>query len=421
MTMLSVVIPAWNEEDGIEEIMGRVLAIRPDLPPVGVEDLELIVVDDGSSDRTAELVLACDGARLIQHEVNGGYGAALKTGFAAAQGEFIGFLDADGTYPPEYFPALCEVALAQDADIVIGSRMAGAESEMPRVRWLGNKVFANLVSLISAEKITDSASGMRVFKKSILERIYPLPDGLNLTPVMSTRALHERLKMVETPIPYSERVGRSKLSVTRDGMLFAQSIVWTALSYNPARILGMVGLGAIGLALLIALGVLFLRLQGVTSLSAFGAFMLFAGVVLAVAGVSLVTLGVSFNYFVALFHGEPVQRGSFSKAIGKYRVDQHLGWIGLVMFLLATVLAIISLTLGSQGWPVSRLWFYYLISASLALVGVQLVVGYVQMQVLDALRARNDLVVADLQGSPINAESTPRGQQRRAVSQEVVI
>lgn len=134
MTTLSVVIPAWNEEDGIQEIMDRVLAIRPDLPPVGVEDLELIVVDDGSSDRTAELVAACEGARLIQHEVNGGYGAALKTGFAAAQGEFIGFLDADGTYPPEYFPALCEVALEQDADIVIGSRMAGADSEMPRVR-----------------------------------------------------------------------------------------------------------------------------------------------------------------------------------------------------------------------------------------------------------------------------------------------
>ena len=64
---------------------------------------------------------------------------------------------------------------------------------MPPVRRIGNFIFANLVSLVSAQRITDSASGMRVFKKSILERIYPLPDGLNLTPVMSTRALHEGL------------------------------------------------------------------------------------------------------------------------------------------------------------------------------------------------------------------------------------
>ena len=149
--------------------------------------------------------------------------------------------------------------------------------------------------------------------------------------------------------------------------------------------------------------------------------MLFAGVVLAVAGVSLLTLGISFNYFVALFQQQPVQRGFFSKAIGKYNFDQHLGWVGLAMFLLAIVLAVASLVLGSQGWPVSRLWFYYLISISLALVGVQLVVAYVQMQVLDALRARNDLVMADLQGSPINEESTLPEQRHRAISEEAVV
>ena len=158
-------------------------------------------------------------------------------------------------------PTLCEVALAQDADIVIGSRMAGADSEMPLVRRVGNLIFANLVSLISATRITDSASGMRVFKKSILERIYPLPDGLNLTPVMSTRALHEQLKMVEVPIPYSERQGRSKLNVMRDGMRFAQSIVWTALTYNPVRLLGFIGLAALAVALAIAVAFV-LRVAG---------------------------------------------------------------------------------------------------------------------------------------------------------------
>ena len=188
MTMLSVVIPAYNEEDGIQDIMTRVLSVQGDLAEVGIDELELIVVDDGSADQTAEIVRAQDNVRLIQHAQNGGYGAALKTGFAAAQGEWIGFLDADGTYPPEYFPRLCQTALESGTDIVIGSRMAGAQSQMPLVRRLGNLIFARLVSLISARRVTDSASGMRVFKHEILARLYPLPDGLNLTPVMSTRA-----------------------------------------------------------------------------------------------------------------------------------------------------------------------------------------------------------------------------------------
>ncbi|MCB0110948.1 MAG: glycosyltransferase family 2 protein, partial [Caldilineaceae bacterium] len=172
MTTLSVVIPAYNEEGGIQAIMERILAVRPGLAQVGVDELELIVVDDGSSDRTPEIVLAQPDARLIRHAQNGGYGAALKTGFAAAKGEWIGFMDADGTYPPEYYPALYRAAMAEQADIVIGSRMAGEKSEMPAVRRLGNLIFARLVSLISARQITDSASGMRIFKKSILPAIY---------------------------------------------------------------------------------------------------------------------------------------------------------------------------------------------------------------------------------------------------------
>ncbi|MEZ4718379.1 MAG: glycosyltransferase family 2 protein [Caldilineaceae bacterium] len=107
MAVFSVVIPAYNEEDGIRAIMQRVLAVRPEIQAAGFDDLELIVVDDGSGDHTGALVAAEPGVRLIRHAKNAGYGAALKTGFAAATGEWIGFLDADGTYPPEYFPRLC--------------------------------------------------------------------------------------------------------------------------------------------------------------------------------------------------------------------------------------------------------------------------------------------------------------------------
>ena len=401
MNGLSVVIPALNEEDSIQSIMARVLSTRSKLEAVGIRDLELIVVDDGSTDRTSEIVKATQGTRLIQHATNGGYGAALKTGFAAAKGQWVGFLDADGTYPPEYFPTLCEVALTQDADIVIGSRMAGADSEMPVVRRVGNFIFANLVSLVSATRITDSASGMRVFKKSILEQIYPLPDGLNLTPVMSTRALHEQLKMVEVPIPYSERQGRSKLNVVRDGMRFAQSIVWTALTYNPVRLFGFIGLGALAVALAMALALVWLRLQGITTLGPLGVFALFTGVVAAVVGVSIFILGSMFNYLVAIFYKRPVRQGLFGKPIFNPPLDRHFWWMGLLGLASGVGLALMSLALGLNGWPMSRLWFWQLLAAMSTLVGLQLLVGWFIMRVLEELSQREIRVAHDMNGNGI--------------------
>lgn len=400
MTTLSVIIPALNEETGIQDIVDRVLSARIELGAVGIHDLELIVVDDGSTDRTPDLVSAMPGVRLIRHPTNTGYGAALKTGFAVACGEWIGFLDADGTYPPEYLPSLCQAGIGQCADMVVGTRLAGLHSRMPRTRRLGNLVFARLVSLISARRITDSASGMRVLKKSILARLYPLPDGLNLTPVMSTRALHEQLKLIEVPIPYDERVGRSKLRVLRDGLIFAQSIVWTSLNYNPGRLLGLVGTAMLGFAGLIGLATVVARLKGIQSVGPLAAFTLFAALVLAVAGVTTLALGISFNYFVALFHRQPVRQGLFpNRLISKRQMDPHLGWAGLVILALGGLLGLVSLALGLQGWPVSRLWLYYLGSACLSLVGIQLIVAWIQMQVLEALRARDELVAHDLNGN----------------------
>jgi hypothetical protein len=405
MTTLSVVIPAFNEERSIEEVMARVLSTRPRLAACGITDLELLVVDDGSQDRTPQLVEATPGARLIRHRVNGGYGAALKTGFLAARGEWIGFLDADGTYPPEHFPQLCQAALEQDADIVIGSRMAGAKSEMPAVRRLGNFLFANLVSLVSAQRITDSASGMRVLKKSILERIYPLPDGLNLTPVMSTRALHEGLRMVEVPIPYSERQGRSKLSVVRDGMRFAQSIVWTALTYNPVRLLGLVGLAAIAVAAAVAIRIVALRAQGITTLGPLGIFALFAGAVLGVVGVSIFSLGAMFNYLVAIFYKQPIRQGLFGKPIFRSPLDRHFGWVGLLGIAGGAALAVASLVLGLNGWPVTRLWFWQLLAAMSIIVGLQLLISWFIMRALEELSQRDVRVAGDMRGSEIEVKA----------------
>lgn len=415
MPTLSIVIPALNEAAGIQSMLQRVQATRSHLAAVGIEQLELIVVDDGSTDETARLVQAQSGVRLLQHAQNCGYGAALKTGFAAAQGEWLAFMDADGTYPPEYYPQLYQVACRHHADIVIGSRMAGAHSQMPLMRRVGNLLFAKLVSLLAANTVTDAASGMRLFHRTILPRLYPLPDGLNFTPVMSTRALHEQLVVVEMPIPYSERLGRSKLSVLKDGMRFAHSIVWTALHYNPVRPLGLMGLVALTIAALIGLGLIGARLSGIDTVAPTGAFALFAALVLTVAGISILTLGISFNYFVALFHKQPVHQGLWGRKYRGYRLDRHFGWTGLLAFGAGLGLAAINLVLGSWGWEVSRLWLYYLTSACLALVGIQLMVAWIQIEVLDTLRMRDALIAHDLQGKE-RLPSPPQGEERASLA-----
>jgi hypothetical protein len=409
---LSVVIPAYNEEDGIAAIVERVLAVGPALGEMGVA-LELVVVDDGSRDRTAEVVAGYAGACLVRHKTNHGYGAALKTGFAHARGEWLGFLDADGTYPPEEFPALLRAAREQGADLVIGSRMAGRDSQMPATRRVGNTLFAGLVSLISNRRITDSASGMRVIRREALPRLYPLPDGLNFTPVMSTRAIHESLKMVEVPIPYAERVGRSKLSVVRDGWRFLQSIVWTAMGYNPVRILGVIGLTLTAAAGAIALALVGARLRGVTELDAWGTLGVFSGQVLAVAGVSVTALAMTFSYLVSLFHKRPVKQGLFGRPLFDPPLDRKFGWLGLLLMLAGLVAGAISLAFGYQNWPTSRLWIYLLTSAMLTLIGLQLIISWLVMRVLEGLNEREGLVAADMNGWPADRSDRQRPERQQ--------
>jgi hypothetical protein len=398
---LSVVIPAYNEENGIAEIMKRVLSIRSALQNVGVDELELLVVDDGSKDKTAtiarEIAKEDKDVVVITHEVNKGYGGALKTGFSKAKGELIGFLDADGTYPPEYFPLLCQHAL-NGADLVIGSRMAGEQSQMPATRRVGNLFFAGLLTMLGWQKITDSASGMRVVKRDILPQIYPLPNGLNLTPVMSTRAVHEGIRMCEVPIPYSERIGRSKLSVVRDGLLFLQSMVWTVMAYNPVRVLGIMGLAGVSLALLVVFGLIIARISGVTTIGPWGVAALFAGMVSGVTGVALFALGATSNYLVSLFYKKSIRQGLFGKPIFKKPLESRFGLLGSIILFSGLILSIISLSLGISGWEIERLWLYLLGSAMMILTGVQLILYWSLMRVLEDLSQRELLINKDLNG-----------------------
>jgi glycosyltransferase involved in cell wall biosynthesis len=392
--MLSVVIPAYNEEDGIAAIVERVLAVEPALDDIGV-GLELIVVDDGSRDRTGEIVRRYERVRLLRHDPNRGYGAALKTGFTAGCGELLAFLDADGTYPLESLPELCQHAL-DGADVVVGSRRSGAASGMPVVRKVGNFVWANLVTLLSGRQVVDPASGMRVFRREALERLYPLPDGLNFTPVMSTRAVNEGLNFVEIPMPYEERAGRSKLSVVKDGLRFLQTIIWTAMAYNPARLLGGVGFGLFVVGMIIGLILVGMRLSGVTQLGPWGVAGVFAAMLFGVVGFDLFALGATFNYLVALFNRDVVQMGLFGRPIFDPPLDRHFWWMGLLSLAGGGGFGIVSLILGLSGWPVERLWLYLLAGSMGVLLGIQLIVFWIVMRVLEELSKREQAVADDL-------------------------
>lgn len=236
--ILSIVIPAYNEAESIERVIDEI----PET--LGERQVEVIVVDDGSDDNTTQRA-EDSGATAYRHTVNRGYGAALKTGFEHANGDVVGFLDADYTYPPDELPGLYDLFTERDADIVVGSRLSGDTSGMPRLRYVGNSMFAWFASLLTGHEIADPASGMRILRHDVLNSLYPLSDDLDFTPEMSVKASWYDLRYFETPITYRERVGDSKLDPFGHGLRFARVILRTARDYYPMRVFGSVGTGAI--------------------------------------------------------------------------------------------------------------------------------------------------------------------------------
>ena len=241
---LLIAIPALNEEESIDAIIRRSLEAREYICANSpVTDVAITVISDGSTDRTVERASQYrDSIKLIVFPQNKGYGAAIKEAWRQSDADLLGFLDADGTCEPRFFATLCQTAVSEHADVVLGCRL-NANSQMPLIRRIGNFIFATILSVFSSSSVRDTASGMRVVRRSSLDRLYPLPDGLHFTPAMSARAmLSEGTRILEVDMPYHERSGESKLRIAKDGLRFLKVIVEAAFLYRPSRPLGLLAI-----------------------------------------------------------------------------------------------------------------------------------------------------------------------------------
>lgn len=391
MSYLSIVIPAFNEENCIEDMIDRTLGqIEEIKKQSSVTDVELIIVNDASSDKTPSIVESYKdkNVRLINHEFNSGYGAALKTGFENAKGNFLTFYDADGTYRPEFLPELCKATIGTNADIVIGSRMSSGKSQMPFTRFIGNKIFAILLSWITNRKITDTASGMRMFKQEILLDLYPLPDGLNFTPAMSTRALHEGMNVVEIPMPYDERVGRSKLGVFKDGFRFLNSIIQIASSYNPLKFFGFIGVILLVIGLLLSIDPVSYYIS-VRRVEYTALYRLLTIMVLFVTGINIIMFGVFSTYALSLVHQKQVYDNSLlGKLFLRKAFINNSCKIGIAFIAIAVLLNYNTIYQYVSMRKIYVPWPYILTGATLFLTGLQLVMGSFLVKTMDGLYER---------------------------------
>ncbi len=205
---LSVVIPCYNEEDGVREVIGRM--------PKAVD--EIVVVDNNCTDRTAEVARSL-GAVVVAVKTPG-YGAAYKGGLKAATGDIIITLDGDGTYPPEDIPRLVDTLVEKRWDFLSASRFPLVDPKaMGFTNRLGNWVLTVAAMVLFFKPIRDSQSGMWVFKRSLLEKLRLTSDGMPFSQEIKLEALLRGFRFGEAHIPYGARIGEVKLQKWRDGWL----------------------------------------------------------------------------------------------------------------------------------------------------------------------------------------------------------
>ncbi len=281
----SLVIPAYNEEEGLPLVVKEYLDVVD----------EVIMVDDGSSDGTFQAAqrLVGEKVKLLRHEVNQGKVAALRTGVLQARGDIIIFTDADNTYPARYVPQLVQ-EIEKGADLVLGARIQAREN-IPAFNRLGNNIFSFLATYISCIRIKDSQTGMRAFRREMFDKLDVKAKGLEFETKMTVRAAKLGYKIVEIPIEYRERVGKSKLNPLKDGARMLTALLSVAYSETSllSKMILLPSLIFIFIGLITGLISVYEKLQyGIISHE----FYPIATAFLILMGVQLISLGLIVDY-----------------------------------------------------------------------------------------------------------------------------
>ncbi len=274
---VSVVIPVYNEIGALEETVQEVSRHMDDS---GLT-YEIILVDDGSTDGTGELMAAISmpNVRTVKHEVNQGYGAALKTGLKHARYDLMAITDADGTYPNERLPEL--IKSLGDNDMLVGAR-TGQNVQIPLARKPAKRALNELANHLSDTKIPDLNSGLRVMRKTTVKKfMHILPDSFSFTTTITLAMLSDGYDVKYVPIDYYHRAGDSKIHPIKDTVRFTQLVVRTVMYFNPLRVFVPISL----VLFLASFLVLIYRLIA-------GEGLLVLGVILFVSAIQVLTTGM---------------------------------------------------------------------------------------------------------------------------------
>ena len=222
--LLSVVMPAYNERQTIEEIIRRVLAV-----PLR---LELIVVDDCSTDGTRDLLQQLQrelGFRLVLQPKNGGKGSALRAGFAEMRGEIAVVQDADLEYSPEEYPLLTTLITSGRADVVFGSRFLGTHRVFLLTHYLGNVLITFLTNVLYNTMLTDMETCYKLMRVDVLRSMELKSNGFGIEPEITAKVFKRGYKVYEVPISYDGRGYEEGKKITwRDGVV----ALWVLLKYR---------------------------------------------------------------------------------------------------------------------------------------------------------------------------------------------
>jgi glycosyltransferase involved in cell wall biosynthesis len=222
---LSVILPAKNEA-------GNLAALLPGLTGTLESNIEIIVVDDGSTDETATISRSY-GARVITHPYSMGNGAAIKTGARAASNELLVFMDADGQHDPQYIPELVE-RLREGYDMVVGAREADTQASF----WRGfaNRFYNKLASWVTGHKVMDLTSGFRVARADKFRKfVYLLPNGFSYPTTITMAFFRAGHPIAYIPIRAKQRQGKSHIRPLRDGLRFLLIIFRIGTLYSPLK------------------------------------------------------------------------------------------------------------------------------------------------------------------------------------------